>query len=83
MHVCNENMNDMLVLKFPKQKIYIFQKVFDFSEFSKSLKILGCYILPPLKGISSRESKRLEGMGLKTLGFVNWVATTLKRNFCW
>ena len=43
MHVCNENMNAMLVLKFPKQNIYIFQKVFDFSEFSKSLKILGCY----------------------------------------
>ena len=35
MHLCNKNMNAMLVLKFSKHNTYNFQKVFDFSEFSR------------------------------------------------
>ena len=35
MHLCNENMNAMLVLKFSKDNTYNFQKFFDFLEFSK------------------------------------------------
>ena len=35
MQLCNEIMNAMLVLKFSKHNTYNFQKVFDFSDFSK------------------------------------------------
>ena len=38
MHLCNENMNAMLVLKFQKKISISFKKFFDFSDFSKISK---------------------------------------------
>ena len=70
MHKCSENINAMLVLKVSKHKTYNFQKFFDFFDFSKVWKNLGCY-LPPLKGISSPRFEEARRMGLKTLGVDN------------
>ena len=38
MHLCNENMNAMLVLKFQNKISISFKKFFDFSDFSKISK---------------------------------------------
>ena len=73
MHKCHENMNAMLVLKFSKHKTYKFKKFLIFQKFQKFEKLGMLQTTIPLKGISSRDSKRLERMGLKTPGFGNWV----------
>ena len=72
MHKCKENMNAMLVLKISKHKNVFFKKFLIFLIFQK-FENLGCYILPPLKGISSPRFEEARRMGLKTLGFENWV----------
>ena len=56
---------------FSKRNTYSFQKVlfFYFSNFLKFLKNLGCYNLPPLKGISSPRFEEARKIGFENSGF--------------